>query len=229
VPQAPEPDDTTRTALVRDGYDAIAERYLRLASETPDSHPRRRQTAALLDRLAADASVIELGCGAGVPIAAEIVSRGHRYTGVDISPRQIELACEVVPGGSFIVGDALDQRFAANSFDAALMLYAITHVPRRRWNSLARQIHTWLAPDGFFLVNVPQEGNSGWLEEDFLGFGTTNWTNAYGASECADLLKRVGFEIVEAQTYADDEPDEPGWVWILARKLTSDSLLASSL
>jgi hypothetical protein len=99
-----------------------------------------------------------------------------------------------------------------------LMLYAITHVPRRQWADLAQRIHMWLATGGLFLLNVPQEGNAGWLEEDFLGFGTTNWTNAYGASDCVDLVELVGFRIVEAQTLADDEPDHPGWFWILAEK-----------
>jgi len=218
VPEARNLDDDVKTALVRAGYDDIAEEYLRLANGVPETHPRRERTAGLLATLPVGASLLELGCGAGMPVAAEIVSRGHSYIGVDVSPRQIELAARHVPGGDFRLGDILDQRFGAGLFDAVLALYVLTHVPRERWKAVVANIHRWLKPGGLLLVNVPHGDSPGWLEEDFLGLGGTSWTNAYGAGRTVAMLEAEGFAVVEALALVDDDPGSDRWVWITAAK-----------
>lgn len=198
VPEASELDNDMKASLVRAGYDAIADDYLRLARDVPETQPRRERTAAILATLPVGASVLELGCGAGMPVAAEIISRDHSYIGVDVSPRQIELAASHVPLGDFRLGDIADQQFGAGMFDAVLALYMITHVPRERWAVLIANIHQWLKPGGVLLINVPHGDSPGWLEEDFLGFGATNWTNAYGAGRTVEMLEAEGFTVCEA-------------------------------
>jgi 2-polyprenyl-3-methyl-5-hydroxy-6-metoxy-1,4-benzoquinol methylase len=49
--------------------------------------------------------VLDLGCGAGVPVAREMIARGFKVTGVDISAQQIEQARRNVPEAQFIEGD----------------------------------------------------------------------------------------------------------------------------
>jgi cyclopropane fatty-acyl-phospholipid synthase-like methyltransferase len=174
--------------------------------------------AALLNRLRPGSSVLEVGCGGGVPVAAAIVAAGHAYVGVDVSPNQVGLARHNVPGGQFVVVDVVEAELASpNPFDAVLMLYAITHVSRESWPTVFGKIHGWLASDGRLLLNVPLRESPGWLEEDFLGLGGTNWTNAFDASTTTALLEEHGFEIEEAEQLAEDENDLEGWLWILAR------------
>lgn len=68
--------------------------------------------------------VLDLGCGAGRPIAAYLVERGARVTGVDAAATMTRLIGEVVPQVEAITADmrglALDRRFDAilawNSF-----------------------------------------------------------------------------------------------------------------
>lgn len=73
VPEMKGLDADAKASLVQAGYDHIAEDYLRLACEVPVTHPRRERTAALLATLPAGSSVLEVGCGAGMPVAAEIL------------------------------------------------------------------------------------------------------------------------------------------------------------
>lgn len=217
MPEAPNVDEAEAVALVKQGYNAIADRYFELARHVPDSHPRRERTEMLLARLPGAADVLELGCGGGLPVARRIVDAGHRYTGVDISERQIALAQQHVPEGEFVVGDIVAVSFSRRQFDAALVLYAITHVPRQRWPVIARKVYEWLKPGGLLLINVPARGSPGWLEEDFLGFGADNWTNALDASETIELLADTGFDVLEAVQLPDDEPG-PGWFWVFAQR-----------
>jgi SAM-dependent methyltransferase len=218
VPEAKNLDEDAKASLVRAGYDGIAEDYLRLVSDAPDAHPRRARTGALLNALPVRASVLEVGCGAGVPVGAEFIRNGHSYIGVDVSPRQVELATTHLPHGDFRLGDILDQTFEAEVFDAVVALYVITHVPREKWSTLIHNIREWLKVGGVLLVNVPHGDSPGWLEENFLGFGGTNWTNAYGAETTAGILEAEGLTVVEAVALGDDDTSPNGWVWITATK-----------
>ncbi|HUG15101.1 MAG TPA: class I SAM-dependent methyltransferase, partial [Thermomicrobiales bacterium] len=120
--------------IVGAGYDAIAARYLNT----------RRAGAAdleLLDDLAArlpdGASVLDLGCGAGVPVAQRLAGR-LLVTGVDISAAQIALARQLVPDATFLQADMTALDFPDGAFDAVVSFYAIIHVPREEHPALFR-------------------------------------------------------------------------------------------
>jgi len=120
--------------IVADGYDAIAETY-RDWTEA-DSWPRLEWLALLEAELPGGSEVLELGCGAGVPVTRALAEQ-HRVTGVDISARQIELARENVPGATFVQGDAL--AVGLPQVDAVVSLYMSGHVPRGEQPELLRR------------------------------------------------------------------------------------------
>jgi SAM-dependent methyltransferase len=68
-----------------------------------------------LGPLPVGASVLDLGCGGGEPVALHIVEQGFRVTGVDGSPTLISLCRSRMPDQEWIVGDmrslALGRRF----------------------------------------------------------------------------------------------------------------------
>jgi SAM-dependent methyltransferase len=70
-----------------------------------------------IERLGKGAEVLDLGCGAGRPVAQHMVERGLRVTGVDSSSAMISLCRERLPDQEWIVADmrrlALGQRFQA--------------------------------------------------------------------------------------------------------------------
>src|SRR5262245_54193235 len=132
--------------LVREGYDQIAEHYL--AQATRPGSPRLDWVGRLAGLLAPGSAVLDIGCGAGVPVASSLVDAGHLVTGVDVSPRQIGLATELVPGATFVVGDIGDLSFATASFDAVVMLYVVHHIRRERIGRVFSDVRTWLRPNG---------------------------------------------------------------------------------
>jgi 2-polyprenyl-3-methyl-5-hydroxy-6-metoxy-1,4-benzoquinol methylase len=83
-----------------------------------------RRAADWLDRafierflgfLSKGATVLDLGCGGGSPVALHIVAQGFRVTGVDSSPTLISLCRTRMPDQEWIAGDmrslALGRRF----------------------------------------------------------------------------------------------------------------------
>ena len=117
----PDPKD-----IVRRGYDELSLRY-RGDAETPPHYAS--WIGELSGRLGPNADVLDLGCGCGVPVARDLSAAGHRVTGIDISDVQIERAQRLVPGATFVRGDATQAAFPPGSFDAVVCLYTIIHVP----------------------------------------------------------------------------------------------------
>jgi ubiquinone/menaquinone biosynthesis C-methylase UbiE len=55
--------------------------------------------------LSKGASVLDLGCGSGNPVARHMVANGLKVTGVDSSPTFIALCRDRLPAHTWIVGD----------------------------------------------------------------------------------------------------------------------------
>jgi SAM-dependent methyltransferase len=68
-----------------------------------------------IDRLGENATVLDLGCGPGRPVAQHMVARSLRVTGVDSSPAMISFCRDRLPDQTWIVADmrqlALGERF----------------------------------------------------------------------------------------------------------------------
>lgn len=160
----------------------------------------------LLARLSPDSRVLDLGCGPGVPTAEALVRDGHRVTGIDISPRQVALAQSKVPQGQFFVGDALESHFAPRSFDAIVALFSLTHIPRDEWAPLFDRFTQWLNPGGWLLATFGMSDSAGWDEENFLGFGHTNWTNGFAPETSVRLLREAGFDMDCAEMIEEELP-----------------------
>ncbi len=207
---------------MREGYDAIAAQY---ASYTGISttHPRHEWLRRLLGQLRPQSRVLELGCGPGVPTAAAVVAAGHEFVGIDISAAQLALAREHVPSSTLLHANFLDVVFEEGAFDAVVALYSITHVPRRHYPALFERIRKWLEPDGLFLATLGTGNSSGWLEEDFLGFGETCWTNSFEPTATKQLLREAGLSLESVEVVEQNEQwGIERWLHVLARPRRSD-------
>ena len=133
-----------RKKLVAAGYDEVAREYAAL--EQPGQEwPRLRLLRDLLARLRPGSTVLDLGCGNGVPALREIV-RLHKGVGVDISTTQIDLARVNVPSAQLLHTDAAELDFPPRSFDAVVAFYVLDHLPREEHAHLLAKLFEWLTP-----------------------------------------------------------------------------------
>jgi cyclopropane fatty-acyl-phospholipid synthase-like methyltransferase len=190
--------------LVQRSYDACAEAY---------GEARQREAAPelalLTSRLEPGAAVLDIGCGAGVPIARTLAQH-FVVTGVDISDEQIRRAKLYVPNATFTQGDMLSVAFSPSSFDAVVAFYSIFHTPREEHVLLFQRIHEWLKPHGYLLATLALHAEEAYTEPDFFGV-TMYWSN-YGIDEYRALLERTGFEVLETTVlgHGYDDADAPG-------------------
>ena len=135
-------------ALVRRGYDACAASYHQSRSAEPGS-----ELQGLICMLVDGDAVLDIGCGAGVPIARQLAER-YRVTGVDISTEMVLRAQRNVPTGNFVCADIMTVCLPPSSFDAAVALYSVFHLPREEHPRLFRRVHRWLKPGGYSPVHA---------------------------------------------------------------------------
>jgi SAM-dependent methyltransferase len=201
--------------VVEAGYDRIAERYSEWTGETLIDE-RARFVALLFERLAAGASILELGCATGVPTTRELVKR-FAVTGVDISARSIALAKQQVPEATFKHADMTQLNFPSASFDAVIAFYSITHVPREEHAQLLQDIATWLRPGGLFVASLGAGDDPGGIEDDWLG--APMYFSAFDSATNRRLVQEAGMELIVADDITGDEDGVPvTFLWVVATK-----------
>lgn len=199
--------------LVRDAYNVCAADY----SANRDIFTNQKYLDKLLTYLKVNSQILDVGCGAGIPVDDYFVLNGHNVTGVDISEKQIQLARKNVPEATYLIGDMSEMDFQKNSFDAIVSFYAVFHIPRQDHLELFKRIYSFLKDDGLFLATLGYEEWEGC--EDFHGV-TMRWSQ-YGMDKNLELLKQAGFEIITAEV--DESGGERHFV-VLAMKKSHNSL-----
>ncbi|TMG52393.1 MAG: class I SAM-dependent methyltransferase [Chloroflexi bacterium] len=129
-------------------------------------------------RIEPGSSVLDLGCGCGVPVARRLARR-YAVTGIDLSSVQITRARELVPRATFVRGDMTTMRFPDGSFGAITCFFALIHLPLEEQPTLLKNIRRWLRPGGLFMATVGHRAWTG-LEKDWLGVngGDMWWSHA---------------------------------------------------
>jgi SAM-dependent methyltransferase len=197
--------------IVARGYDRIAEAYL---SRFEVSAVRQFWFDQLLARLPVGDRVLDLGCGAGLPVARDLRNRGFDVTGIDGSSRQIELARCNVPGAIFIQADMTCAEFAPAHFDAVAAIHSITHVPRDQHPGLLLRVANWLRPDGVLLASLDAEAAVDWRGE---WLGTEMYFSQHDAATNLRLIREAGLVVERAEIVAQDNEDAK-FLWVIARK-----------
>ncbi|TID17737.1 Elongation factor 1-gamma 1 [Venturia nashicola] len=167
-------------------------------------------------------SVLELGCGCGIPVSEKLLSYPDVcVTANDLSATQIALARQNLKEAGdrvqFLEGDMTALDFATGSFDAAVAFYSIIHLPRDEQVTLLGDIFKWLKPGGYLLANFSAQESQGvemekWLAEE----GWMFWAG-WGREGTVGKIRDAGLEIL-IEEVKEDVVDATDFLWVIARK-----------
>lgn len=185
--------------LVKKGYDTIAERYLGGRSIF-DNTKYLDMFSKLVEK---GKTVLDVGCGAGIPIDDYLIEQGFAVNGIDISEKQIQLAKKYVPEAFYEVKDMLDIKEGEYCVDGIVSLYAIFHIPRELHGDILKKFSSFLPKGGALLITMASTEWEG--EEEF--FGVTMYQSHYGVEKNTELVENAGFEIIvnEIDTSGDEK------------------------
>lgn len=180
----------------------LAARYDQLASmydEFRDLFDVGEVLAGLRAHLPAPGSLLDLGCGAGHPVAAAFIDSGWEVTGVDFSRGMLDLATVHAPQMIQVHADMREVDFPADSFDAITSIYSLFHIPWNEHPALFERMHRWLRPGGYLLFTYATAAYTGHEEvhgeKEFLG--TTLFYSHTTPDNLYAQLREAGFEVVE--------------------------------
>jgi SAM-dependent methyltransferase len=155
--------------------------------------------------------VLDLGCGSGRPIAAELIRRGFRLTGMDSSPSLIALCRARFPGEEWIAGDmrALD---LGRRFDGLIAWHSSFHLTPDDQRELVPRCAAHVEPGGTLMFT------SG--DAEGVRIGKWQGEPLYHASLAPDeyraLLEANGFDLVHCAIR--DPGCGEATVWIARRQ-----------
>ena len=184
-------------------YDRCASAYAE--SRVGEAHP---ELELLRTRLNDGSSVLDIGCGARVPIT-QLLAKTFAVTGVDISSEMIRLARASVPCASFLQSDITSVEFDDSSFDAVVAFYSLFYIPREDHPRLFHRIRDWLKPGGYLMCTLSRESEAGYTKDDFFG-EKMYWSN-YGLSEYEEMLTRIGFTILRTTNIGHGFSEATNW------------------
>jgi SAM-dependent methyltransferase len=145
-----------------EAYDKVSERFL--AERAQAEVPELVETLAGL--LEPGASVLDLGCGGGLPVTSFLASRGFKVTGLDLSIRLLEHARTALPQVHFFHGDIA--RFkSSEKFSAVVAWDSLFHLERHQHGAVFDKVHAILKVPGYFLFT--HGGREGQIQGEMFG------------------------------------------------------------
>lgn len=193
--------------IVREGYNKIAREYYL----ERDLFKNEKEIQEFISYLPDNGSILDIGCGGGVPVLRTLIDMGFNAKGVDFSKGMIEIARQNVPEADLILGDITKMDFESDSFDGIVSTYAFIHIFRTQHPILYSKIFNWLKPGGIMLVGT---ASTEW-EEVSQYFGVPMAWSHPASNESLQLVKKAGFKVLfERHVTSGDEAH----YWILAKK-----------
>lgn len=197
---------TSDAARIIDLYQRHAHAFVRDRSRSLFEAPWLDRFRALMPE---GASVLDIGCGTGEPLARYLTERGCRVTGIDAAPEMIALCRDRCPDGDWRVAD-MRTLSLGRKFDGLLAwdsFFHLAHDDQRRMFPIFRD-HA--APHAVLMfTSGPSHGEAIGVFEDEPLYHASLDPEEYRA-----LLDAAGFEVV---AHRSGDPDCGGHTVSLAR------------
>jgi len=164
---------------------------------------RRLGLDALMPHLPADAKVLDLCCGSG-EAAAPWLAAGFQVTGLDVSPRALELAANRHPAMKRVEGLAEEPPLPDAGFSAIQLSVALHEFPRPEREQVLKSCLRLLEPGGW-LVLVDLHPAGPWLrlpQQLFCALFETDTATAMLEDDLLAQLKGIGFTAVQQDLLA---------------------------
>ncbi|MFI6077906.1 class I SAM-dependent methyltransferase [Actinoplanes sp. NPDC051343] len=198
-------------------FDQLAEKY-------QGEHSNNPFQAALVERigalLPAGTSVLDLGCGTGVPTAKILTESDHRVVGVDISEGMLRLAREQVPAAEFVHADFKDLPDDFGRFDAATAFFSLLMLGKADIERVLAKAAGWVRPGGYLGIGMVNfDGDN--LPFEFLGVPVT--VSGYLEPDLAAVVEAHGFTVESIETVDFTPLDGPpeSQIFVLAQRAAS--------
>jgi 2-polyprenyl-3-methyl-5-hydroxy-6-metoxy-1,4-benzoquinol methylase len=175
------------------GYEQVAETFIAQRNTSIGVSTVRHWSRAL----PRGSSVLDLGCGHGVPISQALIAEGFAVYGVDASMKMISAFRRHFPSAYAECAAVEDSHFFSRSFDGAVAWGLLFLLPPEVQKSVIRKVAEAFHPGGKFLFTSPREA--------------VTWQDALTGGESISLGSEMYRQILSAEGFAlDGERSDEG-------------------
>lgn len=204
---------------VRTAYDLACEPYAGKFVNELDHKPFDRE---LLQQFAAivgaERPVLDVGCGPG-HTTAHLTSLGLRATGVDLSPKMIEIASRTFPQSRFEVGDFCSLRHESSSIAGVLAFYCIVHLTPEQLVPAFAEMSRVLSGGGVLLLSF-HVGSDVIRAERFLDTEAVLDFTFFQPQQIETALSSAGFDRIDVRVRDPYDTEHPSRrCYIFAHKI----------
>lgn len=149
----------------------------------------------LLANLPASATVLDVGCGTGRPMAEYVLAHGYHIVGIDQSEAMLQLAQQRFPQADWREA-VLETCEFAGTYNAAICWDSLFHIERQYHEPILRRIFNALVPYGKLMLTVGGSAHPAFT--DYM-FGHEFFYDSWPPEQATQLLESIGFEVVQAE------------------------------
>jgi predicted TPR repeat methyltransferase len=163
-----------------------------------------------IQALPVGATVLDLGCGPGAPVARHMAEHGLKITGVDASPTFIALCRSRLPAQGWIVADMRSFELGRRRFDGVLAWDSFFHLGHDDQRGMFTVFAAHAAPSAVLMFNT------GTAHGEAIGNyrGEPLYHASLDTAEYTELLTRSGFDVM---AHVVEDPQAGGRTVWLAR------------
>jgi SAM-dependent methyltransferase len=174
----------------RESYNSIARQWD--SARVSFVKDERQYLEALLSGLAAPASVLDVGCGTGRPIAEFILGRGHRLTGIDQSEELLTIARARFPEGTWIHA-SIEGYVFEGSYDAIVCWDTLFHIERAHHQRLLTDLRDCLTPHGRLMLTAGGSANPPFTD---TMFAREFFYDSHPPELLCSMMRETGYELL---------------------------------
>ena len=186
--------------------DIVAAQYM----ETRTGFKEQKYIDEFLKLAHINLPLLDVGCGAGIPIMRYLLDNGFAVSGIDSSTEMLNFAHNTCLEASLIQADMTEFE-PSHTYGGIIAWDSVFHVPREKHADLYASFAGWLEPEAPLLITL---GGTEWEGTDKM-FDNSFFYSGFAPDKSAVLLNDAGFEI-KLQEIDDDS--SRGHVVILATK-----------
>ncbi len=150
-------------------------------------------------------SLLDIGCGRG-QLSRALSKRGATMTGVDPQEVIVQIARENVPDATFEQAGGQSLPFADNTFDGAVMLNSLHHVPEDVLDAGLAEAMRVVKPGGVYLILEPLA--RGGYQEVFAPIDDETDIRAMALDKLKAFIDRTGTQVALRAEYETMIPEE---------------------
>jgi 2-polyprenyl-3-methyl-5-hydroxy-6-metoxy-1,4-benzoquinol methylase len=200
----------------------IAALYDRIASDWAAARSQALTERRWLDRFRAHMPVtgrtqrvLDLGCGAGRPLARYLAERGAAMTGVDAAPAMVALFAESLPEHRAIQADMRDLSLG-EAFEGILAWDSLFHLAPEDQRAAVRAMAVHALPGAALMMTTGHCAGEAWGEVA----GEPVWHASLDPGDYRSLLDEAGFDLLAF--VPEDETCSGHTVWLARRRRAAD-------